>query len=62
LLDGLKPNKINHRIHELSYPANSPIEDKIVSTQLEGINGYMVSVFDGHGGDLLSSYAAERIT
>ena len=44
------PNKIDNRAVELSYAANNPIEDKIIVTNLNNINGYFVGIYDGHGG------------
>ena len=35
------------------YNANNPIEDRFCFTKLTSIGGYTVSVFDGHGGDLV---------
>ena len=38
------------RISLVQYPANNPIEDRYSCQQLTTIDGYVVSVFDGHGG------------
>lgn len=45
-----KPNHIKNRIVNLQYPANNPIEDRFDFVQLKSIQGYFISVFDGHGG------------
>ena len=38
------------RISLIQYPANNPIEDRYDCAQLESIDGFAASVFDGHGG------------
>ena len=48
-------------IETLQYRANNPIEDRVTYSKLRSINGYLVSVFDGHGGDLVSEYANNNI-
>ncbi len=34
----------------MEYAANKPIEDRHHMKQLENLDGYVVSVYDGHGG------------
>lgn len=36
--------------HLLSYPANNPIEDRMIYAKLKSIDAEIGAVFDGHGG------------
>jgi hypothetical protein len=58
---GLLPNQIKNRIFHFQKSANNPIEDRINSIQLENIEGYWVSVLDGHGGDTVAEYANNNL-
>ena len=51
-----------NRVKSVTYVANSEIEDRIVISELKGVGGLMVSVFDGHSGWLVAEYAANRIS
>ncbi|CAD8050938.1 unnamed protein product [Paramecium sonneborni] len=53
----LKKNQLDQRVVLLQYAANNPIEDRYKVNQLKNINGYAVSVFDGHGGWQLAELA-----
>lgn len=43
-------NKLDQRVVLLQYAANNPIEDRYKVTQLHNASGFIVTVFDGHGG------------
>jgi hypothetical protein len=43
-------------IQSVMYEANNPTEDRIVTKKLKNDEGYMLAVFDGHGGGNLVSY------
>ena len=38
------------RVAVVQYQANSPIEDTYSCEQIEQVDGFLISVFDGHGG------------
>lgn len=57
----LQRNKLKNRVSTLQYQANNPIEDRIQATELKTIDGYMVGVFDGHGGWQFSNYLQKAI-
>lgn len=46
----------------VSYPANNPIEDRVVVSDLENWKGRLAAVFDGHGGWQVSDYLSKNIT
>jgi hypothetical protein len=46
----LARNKLEGRINNVEYPANNPIEDRMLTYQLTSYDGYVAAVFDGHGG------------
>ena len=46
----LEKNKINDRVVLIQHAANNPIEDRFSFRDVEDIGGYLVAVFDGHGG------------
>lgn len=46
----LSKNKLQDRVTIAEYPANFPIEDRFLTYQLTNADGYVVAVFDGHGG------------
>lgn len=43
-------NKTPFGIQEKQYEANSPTEDRLVVKELDHKEGYLLGVFDGHGG------------
>jgi len=43
-------NKIKNRVFSIQTPANNPIEDRFAYNDLESVQGFVASVFDGHGG------------
>jgi serine/threonine protein phosphatase PrpC len=51
-----------NNIQQITYDANAPTEDRLVIGELKQINGYIISIFDGHGGCMLSDYASHKIT
>jgi len=57
----LERNCISKRVNFLQYEANNPCEDSIFFGQLNTINAYTVSIFDGHGGPQLAEYSKEKI-
>jgi pyruvate dehydrogenase phosphatase len=54
-------NKIKTRFASIQYNANFPIEDRCQGMQLESIDGYAVSVFDGHGGWQMAEFAVNNL-
>lgn len=46
----------------VSYPANNPIEDRVLVSDLENWKGRLAAVFDGHGGWQISDYLSKKIT
>lgn len=46
----------------VSYPANNPIEDRVVVSDLENMKGRLAAVFDGHGGWQVSDYLSKNVT
>ena len=55
----INTSKINETIFALQIGANKPIEDtySIKKLTLHNLNGYFLSIFDGHGGLFLSNYS-----
>jgi hypothetical protein len=43
-------------IDNLQYRSNTPIEDRFQTGRLNSINAFAVSVFDGHGGNLVVTF------
>lgn len=43
-------NQLKDRVRQKQYEANFPVEDYMRSSQLSEIEGYLLAVFDGHGG------------
>jgi hypothetical protein len=52
-----RPDIIKNRVCEWHISANHPREDRSSSIQLKSIEGFFVSVFDGHRSDLVASIA-----
>ncbi len=48
---------MSKRIKTLQYEANNPCEDSMIVAQLNTIEAYTVSIFDGHGGPQLAEYS-----
>jgi serine/threonine protein phosphatase PrpC len=46
----LQKNKVEKRVYETEYPANNPIEDRKAIDNLSNVDGFVATVFDGHGG------------
>lgn len=57
----LRQNKIESRVVMLQYAANNPIEDRYKVSQLKAIDGYAMSVFDGHGGWQVAELAMKKL-
>jgi serine/threonine protein phosphatase PrpC len=57
----LKANKIESRVVMLQYAANNPIEDRYKVSQLTALEGYAMSVFDGHGGWQVAELAMRKL-
>ena len=50
-------NKMESRVAAIQYQSNNPLEDTYSCEQVvSGIEGYLISVFDGHGGWQLCIY------
>ena len=47
-------------VETLQFSANNPIEDRISFAKLNSINAFALSVFDGHGGDLVVIYLLKK--
>lgn len=43
-------NKVKNRVFSIQTPANNPIEDRFAYDDLASVEGFVASVFDGHGG------------
>jgi hypothetical protein len=54
-------NKIKNRVCVSSYNANDPSEDVFNAIQLKNIDGYYLTVLDGHGGVEVANLANQRI-
>lgn len=50
-----------HGIQDVQYEANAPTEDRLVIKELEHKEGYLLGVFDGHGGGLLVRINLHRL-
>mmetsp|Transcript_71213 Transcript_71213/g.82834 ORF Transcript_71213/g.82834 Transcript_71213/m.82834 type:complete len:423 (-) Transcript_71213:159-1427(-) len=57
----LERNKLKNRFGVVQYAANKPIEDRFHTKQLESLDGYVVSVFDGHGGWQVAELAMNHL-
>lgn len=60
-MNEMKRNKIDNRTILLQYAANNPIEDRYKLFQLTAIDGFVVSVIDGHGGWQLAELAMSKL-
>ena len=52
---------LEEKVNVIEYNANTPIEDRYNVIKLKNIEGNLLAVFDGHGGDLTSDYASSKI-
>lgn len=59
--EDLMSNKIINRVSIVQCSANNPVEDRFNAIQLKNIDGYFVSVLDGHGGNQLADYANKKL-
>lgn len=57
----LKSNILLNRVSVIQYNANNPREDRHNAIQLKHLPGYMVAVFDGHGGNEVADYANKML-
>lgn len=44
--------QVSKFVQTKQYRANNPIEDRICVSEMKRFKGLLISVFDGHGGDL----------
>ena len=54
-------NRLKNRVCEWHISANDPREDRSASIQLKFLDGYFISVFDGHGGDFIANFAKKEL-
>ena len=54
-------NDILNRVSIVQCSANNPVEDRFNAVQLKNINGYYLSVLDGHGGNQVADYANKKL-
>jgi hypothetical protein len=59
--EDLTENKIINRVSIVQCSANNPVEDRFNAIQLKNIDGYYVSVLDGHGGNQIADYANKKL-
>lgn len=57
----LKPNDISNRLSIVQCTANNPLQDRFNGIQLKHLDGYYMSVLDGHGGHQVAEYANKRL-
>ena len=57
----LKTNKIKNRVCEVHISANYPREDRCNAIQLKNLDGFFLSVLDGHGGDDVADFANKEL-
>ena len=57
----LKSNKIKNRVCEVHISANYPREDRCNAIQLKNLDGFFLSVLDGHGGDDVADFANKEL-
>ncbi len=57
----LLPNKLKNRVCVCTYNANLPIEDYHNAIQLKSMDGYLLSILDGHGGIEMAKYANKKL-
>lgn len=51
-------NKVKNRVFSIQTPANNPIEDRFAYHDLTSLEGFVASVFDGHGGWQVCTHAS----
>lgn len=54
-------NDILNRVSIVQCSANNPVEDRFNAIQLKNLNGYYLSVLDGHGGNQIADYANKKL-
>lgn len=54
-------NQLRNRVCEVTATANMPREDRANAIQLKNLEGYFLSVLDGHGGDIVAEYASKKL-
>jgi len=54
-------NKLKNRVSVCTYNANYPMEDFHNAIQLKNVDGYLLSVLDGHGGVEMAKYANNKL-
>ena len=57
----LKSNRIKNRVCEIYISANFPREDRCNAIQLKNLDGFFLSVLDGHGGDDVAEFANKEL-
>ena len=57
----LKSLSLEDRMNVVQYSANTPVEDRFNAVELKNIQGNLLAVFDGHGGDSTADYASEKM-
>lgn len=57
----LTKNKITNRVCLAVVKANDPIEDQSSANQLKYFDGFIVSVFDGHGGEDIAKKTKQNL-
>ena len=59
--DELQKNQILNRVTTVQCCANNPVEDRLNAVQLKNLDGYYLSVLDGHGGGFVVDYAYKKL-
>ena len=54
-------NSIKRRVDSIQYPANNPIEDRVVQENFKELKGFVTAVLDGHGGHNVSEYISQNL-
>jgi len=52
---------IEEKANVIEINANCPIEDRFNVIQLKNIEGNLLAVYDGHGGDSISDYVSQKM-
>lgn len=59
--DQKKQIPFEEKVTVMEYNANFPIEDRYKVVELKNIQGNLLAVFDGHGGEHTSDYVYQKI-
>lgn len=59
--ESLQNCDFDKKVKVIQYNANTPCEDRFVAVKLKNLEGNLMAVFDGHGGEAVSDYASEKI-